>query len=348
MTAPRGAPSPVIIALLLIVAALFLTRSVMEPVAFALFIVALASPLQGRLRRSMPMGLALLATVFITLAVLGVLILAILWSIGEIGHWVLVNLGRFQSSYAMLSDWLADHEIFIPGIFAERFNLAWVTGPLRAAAASTQGVVSFIMLAFVFVILGLKEAGDLPTRIRRIQGPDASWDAVATGHVVIAKFRRYMGVRTIASLLTGAATTGLGMVFGVEQPLAWGVMAFAFNFLPFIGPLIVVALMTIFTAAQFGDWQTPLLILVTVTAAQFGIGSYLEPILAGTALSMSPFIVLLAVFFWGLLWGIPGAFLGVPIVILLITVCEQLPGSRWVATLLGGTDAKREATATLH
>jgi AI-2 transport protein TqsA len=342
MTAPRGAASPVIIALLLIVAALFLTRSLMEPVAFALFIVALASPLQGRLRRSMPMGLALLATVFITLAVLGVLILAILWSIGEIGHWVLVNLGRFQSSYAMLSDWLADHEIFIPGIFAERFSIAWVTGPLRAAAASTQGVVSFIMLAFVFIILGLKEAGDLPARIHRIQGPDASWDAVATGHVVIAKFRRYMGVRTIASLLTGAATTGLGMVFGVEQPLAWGVMAFAFNFLPFIGPLIVVALMTIFTAAQFGDWQTPLLILVTVTAAQFGIGSYLEPILAGTALSMSPFIVLLAVFFWGLLWGIPGAFLGVPIVILLITVCEQLPGSRWVATLLGGEAQLRD------
>ena len=341
-TSPHGAASPVIIALLLIVAALFLTRSVMEPVAFALFIVALASPLQTRLKRRMPAALAFIATIVITLAVLGLLILAILWSIGEIGHWVLVNLGRFQSSYAMATDWLAQHEIFIPGIFAERFNIAWITGPLRAAAASTQGAVSFIMLAFVFIILGLKEADGLPARIRRIQGANASWDAVATGHVVIAKFRRYMGVRTVASLLTGAATAGLGMVFGVEQPLAWGVMAFAFNFLPFIGPLIVVALMTIFTAAQFGDWQTPLLILVTVTAAQFGIGSYLEPILAGTALSMSPFIVLLAVFFWGLLWGIPGAFLGVPIVILLITVCEQLPGSRWVATLLGGEAQQRD------
>ena len=342
MTAPRGAAAPVIIALLLIIAALFLTRSVMEPVAFALFIVALASPLQGRLRRSMPMGLALLATFCITLAVLGVLIIAILWSVGEIGNWVLVNLGRFQSNYALLSEWLADLEISIPGIFAERFNISWATGPLRAAAASTQGVVSFIMLAVVFIILGLKEAGDLPTRIRRIQGPDASRDAVATGHVAIAKFRRYMGVRTIASLLTGAATAGLGMFFGVEQPLAWGVMAFAFNFLPFIGPLLVVAMMTIFTAAQFGDWQTPSLVLVTVSAAQFGICSYLEPILPGTALSMSPFIVLLAVFFWGLLWGIPGAFLGVPIVILLITVCEQLPGSRWVATLLGGDAQLRD------
>lgn len=339
VAAPRAAASPVIIALLLIIAALFLTRSVMEPVAFALFIVALAAPLQGRLRQRLPAALAFIATIVITLAVLGLLILAILWSIGEIGHWVIVNLGRFQSSYALLSDWLAQHEVFIPGIFAERFNIAWVTAPLRAGAASAQSVISFIMLAFVFIILGLKEAGGLPARIRRIQGPNAAWDAVATGHVVIGKFRRYMGVRTVASLLTGSATAGLAALFGVEQPLAWGVMAFAFNFLPFIGPLIVVALMTIFTAAQFGDWQAPLLVLVTVTAAQFGIGSYLEPILAGSALSMSPFIVLLAVFFWGLLWGMPGAFLGVPIVILLITVCEQMPASRWVATLLGGTKA---------
>ena len=55
--------------------------------------------------------------------------------------------------------------------------------------------------------------------------------------------------------------------------------------------------------------------------------------------------VLLAVFFWGLLWGIPGAFLGVPIVIALITVCDQIPGSRWVATLLAGDAEER---TTLH
>ena len=343
--ATQRSAAPIIIALLLVVAALFLTRSVMEPVAFALFIVALAAPLQGRLRRAMPMGIALLATVVITLAVLGLLILAIMWSIGEIGHWVVVNLARFQSSYATMSDWLAARDIFVPGIFADRFQVGWVTGPLRAGAASAQSVVSFIMLAFVFIVLGLKEADGLPARIRRIQGDAPSWDAVATGHVIIAKFRRYMGVRTLASVLTGAATAGLGTLFGVEQPLAWGVMAFAFNFLPFIGPLIVVALMTVFTAAQFGNWQVPLLVLATVTAAQFVIGSYLEPILAGAALSMSPFIVLLAVFFWGLVWGIPGAFLGVPIVIALITVCEQLPGSRWVATLLAGDPAKSAAPA---
>jgi predicted PurR-regulated permease PerM len=346
MTGSRAAP--ITIAVIIVLAALYLTRSVMEPVAFALFIVALAAPLQGRLRQRMSVGLALLATVIITIAVLGLLILAILWSIGEIGRWVLANVGGFQASYAGLNDWLAGHEIFIPGIFAERFEVAWITGPLRAGAASAQSVITFIMLAFVFIILGLKEADRMPGRIARIQGAAAGWDAVATGHVIIAKFRRYMGVRTVASVLTGAATAALGALFGVQHPLAWGVMAFAFNFLPFIGPLIVVALMTIFTAAQFGNWQTPFLVLATVTAAQFIIGSYLEPIMAGSALSMSPFIVLLAVFFWGLLWGIPGAFLGVPIVIALITICDQMPASRWVADLLGGKDAKDAAPPTLH
>jgi predicted PurR-regulated permease PerM len=149
-----------------------------------------------------------------------------------------------------------------------------------------------------------------------------------------------MGVRAIASVFTGVGTALMAVWIGVEQPVAWGVLAFAFNFLPFIGPLIVVGLMTIFTGAQFLTWQEPLLVLVTVTIVQFGIGSYLEPIIAGSALAMSPFVVLLAVFFWGLLWGIPGAFLGVPIMILLLTLCDQFAATRWLPILLSRSDVK--------
>jgi predicted PurR-regulated permease PerM len=94
----------------------------------------------------------------------------------------------------------------------------------------------------------------------------------------------------------------------------------------------------LFAAAQFVAWQQPLLVIVFVTTVQFGIGSYLEPIMAGTALSISPFMVLVAVFFWGMLWGIPGAFLGVPIVILLVTLFEGSPRLRWLGFLLSGRD----------
>ena len=73
---------------------------------------------------------------------------------------------------------------------------------------------------------------------------------------------------------------------------------------------------------------------------QFLIGSYLEPRIAGAAISVSPFLVLFAVFFWAFLWGIPGAFIGVPIVIAGLTLCEQRESTRWIATLLSGRERR--------
>ena len=54
---------------------------------------------------------------------------------------------------------------------------------------------------------------------------------------------------------------------------------------------------------------------------------------------MSPFMVLFAVFFWTFLWGLAGAFIGVPIVIAVLTICDQHASSRWVAELFGVPDA---------
>jgi predicted PurR-regulated permease PerM len=80
------------------------------------------------------------------------------------------------------------------------------------------------------------------------------------------------------------------------------------------------------------------LVFVCLNLIQFLIGSYLEPRVAGATLSISPFLVLFAVFFWMFLWGIFGAFIGVPIVVAALTICEQYPSSRWVADLFSGRD----------
>src|SRR6476469_2735309 len=61
-----------------------------------------------------------------------------------------------------------------------------------------------------------------------------------------------------------------------------------------------------------------------------------EPKIAGAALSMSPFIVLFVVFFWSFLWGIAGAFIGLPIMIAILTICEQHKSTEWIALLLSG------------
>ena len=87
--------------------------------------------------------------------------------------------------------------------------------------------------------------------------------------------------------------------------------------------------------AQFESWQMVLFVFICLNVIQFVVGSYLEPRFVGNALSISPFLVLFAVFFWTYLWGLAGAFIGVPIAIAILTICAEHPSARWVADLFG-------------
>jgi len=77
--------------------------------------------------------------------------------------------------------------------------------------------------------------------------------------------------------------------------------------------------------AKFESWQMAVLVFACLNVIQFVVGSYLESRFVGSALSISPFVVLFAVFFWTFLWGLAGAFIDVPIVIAILTLCEQHP-----------------------
>jgi predicted PurR-regulated permease PerM len=94
-----------------------------------------------------------------------------------------------------------------------------------------------------------------------------------------------------------------------------------------------------FAAAQFETWQAVVVLFVCLNLIQFIVGSYIEPRVAGSALSVSPVLILFSVFFWAFLWGPFGAFIGVPISIAIVTFCALHPSSRWLAQLLGsGSD----------
>ena len=75
------------------------------------------------------------------------------------------------------------------------------------------------------------------------------------------------------------------------------------------GSFVATLLPTFFAAAQYESFYAALIVFVGLNLLQFVIGSYIEPRAAGTAVSVSPFMVLFAVFFWGMLWGIAGAFI---------------------------------------
>ena len=186
------------------------------------------------------------------------------------------------------------------------------------------------------------EVEPLGRRLRR-DGDTAALDTTAE---IAARLQTYMLVRFGMSALTGTALWAFAAIYGLELQREWGVIAFVLNFIPFIGSFVATLLPTLFATAQYESLYTALVVFIGLNLLQFVIGSYIEPRLAGTAVSISPFMVLFAVFFWGALWGIAGAFIGVPILIALATVCAKYPSLRPISVLLSANAATQRETGS--
>jgi predicted PurR-regulated permease PerM len=332
-------------AAVLVAAALVLAESLIAPVAFALFTIALVWPVQARLQGwGVPAGVALLATMAATLVAIVLLALALAWGFGRVAQWIIANAALFQQLYTQKLAWLEAQGIAAGGLVAEQFNVRWLVRIAQGVLAQLQGQVSFVVVTLVYVILGLLEVGVAARQLERIgRTRPAAAGVLRAATRTSAKLRAYMLVRTVMSVLTGVAVWAFAVAMGLELAVEWGVIAFALNYIPFIGPLIATLFPTAFAALQFGTWQVALTVFAALQVIQFVLGSYLEPRLTGARLSVSPFMVLVAVFLGAFLWGIAGAFIGVPALIAALTLCEQFPGSRWVAELLSGRDPDAEA-----
>jgi len=217
--------------------------------------------------------------------------------------------------------------------------VSWLASFIQSTASRLSSLTGFGVLVFIFVMLGLLEADDFNSRLRLPAAQPYGEKILRANREIGGKLRRFMVVRSFASALTGLVVWAFALAAGLELAAAWGAIAFALNYIPFLGPLIATAFPTMFAIAQFESWQMAIVVFVGLNIIQFIIGSYLEPLLTGASLAISPFAVVFAVFFWSLIWGIPGAFIGVPILIVFIVYCAQAPSSRWLTVLLSGSNA---------
>lgn len=327
---------PALSATILTAAALYFAGGIFAPVAVSLFVMAIVWPLQKTLEARIPRLFAWLFTLATTIVVISAFAWLIAWSFGMVGRWLLANINRFYALYGLTTEWLDGHGIFVAGQLGERFNVLSLVRLFQDIALRINGLVGFALMVLIFTMLGLLEVGDFRHKLQSFRhGMNADrLLEVATG--IARKFRKYLLVRTGASILTGLVVWGFTLALNIELAAAWGVIAFALNYIPVLGPLFATVVPTLFTAAQFESWQMALLVFLGLNVIQFVIGSYLEPRFSGSALAISPFVVVLAVFFWTFLWGIPGAFIGVPVTIAMLSACELSPASRWIATLLAG------------
>ena len=325
--------------------AAYQAESVFAPLVLALFVIGISWPLQQVLQSRMPKLVALAITLIVIVAVGLAFASLIAWGFSRAGRALVSDAARYQAFYDSLVARLDSHGISVAGLWAEHFNVRWLLGKAQYVTGRINSTLAFWLITLTYVILGLLEVDDIRRKLETLRNRDAA-RVILDGCVATAiKFRKYLLVRTQMSVLTGLFVGLFALLSGLQFAAEWGVIAFALNYIPFIGPFIATLFPTLLAITQFDTWQGVVGTFICLNIIQFVIGSYVEPRLSGSVLAISPFVVLFTIFFWTFLWGLFGTFIGVPIALAILSFCSQHPSSRWVADLLGGPPAVEKVNA---
>jgi predicted PurR-regulated permease PerM len=210
---------------------------------------------------------------------------------------------------------------------------------LQRLFASTLASVGSIVLTFVVVCLYatflLLERRTFETKLANLSDDPARVGRIR--QVIGAINRRigsYLALKTLLSLLLGVASYLVMWLFGLEFAALWAVLTALLNFVPYVGSVLGVVFPVLMTIVQFEDLGVVLTILLSLSALQFAIGNFLDPYVMANSLNLSPFAILISLAVWSELWGVPGAFLAVPITAILTIVLSEFAGTRPIAVLL--------------
>lgn len=215
-----------------------------------------------------------------------------------------------------------------------------VTMKTPSLASKALGVVrefALSMISTLVLLYFLLSCGDLFLRKTIAVTPRLADKkrAVDIAHQVESAVSTYLLTVTIINVGLGGVVALAMYVLGVPNPVLWGVMVGVFNFVPYLGDIASFSVLTIVGLLAFDDlWRSALapLVFYALSAAE---GYLITPLILGRRLSLNPVVIVFSVLFWGWMWGIPGALLAVPILVVLKTLCDRVSHLQVFGEFLG-------------
>ncbi len=206
------------------------------------------------------------------------------------------------------------------------------SGALGAAALAGQTAVVLFLVYFLLII------GDTFRRkLVAITGPALSKKKITVQVLdeINSQIQRYLLVQIAVSVLVGVASWLAFRWLGLEHAAIWAIAAGVFNLIPYFGAVIITAGTALVALLQFGSLRMALLVggvSLLITSLE---GMLLTPWLTGRASRMNPVVVFVGVLFWGWLWGAWGLLLGVPIIMIIKSICDHVEDLKPIGELLG-------------
>ncbi len=220
-------------------------------------------------------------------------------------------------------------ESWIDNIFSEATLSSF--GKSSISALSSFGS-SFFMFSLYFLILLFSMPG-YDNYIKYIAGKDKGF--LLNSKHIQKSIVSYMTVKFFVSLVTGTIALLVCLIFGVNYAIFWGFVTFLLNFIPTIGSIIATILPTLMAFVQFESLFKIFLFLSILFGVQLAIGQIIEPKIMGNRLQLNTVTIIFGLVFWSFIWGIAGAFLSVPLLVILKIFLQNNDSFVFMSRIMG-------------
>ena len=349
-----------VLTVLAVLYTLYFAREFLLPVVFALLLSFLLSPVVralARLRVPTPLGAGI-----VVLAVLGILGSGAFGLSGSVSDWAATAPRTLASAQAKLSKLIrplqrasstaervagaATGAVGPSG--ARRPAEVVVQGPSLAARAfgTTQRALTSLLEVLILLYF-LLAAGDLFLQklIKVLPNLGEKRKAVQIARETESSISTYLVTAALVNVGEGLVVTGVLYLWGMPDPPLWGALVALFEFIPYLGALAMVLILAIAALTTFDNVAHALLIPGSYLIINLIQANLVSPVLLGHRLALNPVALFVGLAFWFWIWGIPGAFIAVPLLATLKIFCDHIEALAPVGEFLGQRDdTERRAT----
>jgi predicted PurR-regulated permease PerM len=323
-----------LLALVALFAVTYFARALLLPIVLGFIIALTLRPLVRTMERfRIP---PVVSGVLVIVALAAVVLVTAWWAAGPVGRlleqapeigqevrWklrgIIESVGAVQEATAEVETIAGGGEEAQEVVLQQGGLLTTVVGSL--AGAGTSIVIALILASFLlstwdfFLLRVVEEAPRFRDKKR----------AIEIARNMERQISRYLGAITLINAGLGVAT-GLALwAIGMPSPLIWGLAAFVLNYLPYLGAIagtVGVGMVALVTFDSVGYAMLAPLAFYALTALE---GQIVTPMVLGRHLSINTVAVLVTVMLWVWLWGIAGAFLAVPVLVVVKVLADNLP-----------------------
>ena len=351
---PRASLPLIILCVIAILAVMYVARDLLVPIVLALLLALILRPAMRRMRA---LHLPDIVSAFLLIAgVVAIFVLGMLSLAGQAQQWLAEAPATIQKVSSMLptktgplsnieKTTAAVQDLTKPEDAQEPMQVELKSTDLALAvlgvsthfvgAAVIIFVVSFFVLAFSDTLL--KQAVESRHSFGEKRNVVELLQNVESG------ISRYLVTITVINIGLGIAT-GLAMwALKIPNPILWGVMATILNYVPHVGAflgMVVLFFVGSVTHQSIGYGAVAALTFASLTTIE---SYFITPMVLSKSLQLSPLAVILAILFWGWLWGVSGGLMAAPLLAVLKIVCDQFDSLKGLGTFLAGESQEKSA-----